>query len=175
MSCSPGADQAAADQASMNGTAAMGNSSAPYTNSTASLAGSSSNMGAGSYGGPKSSALAAAPGPSSHVNKNGPLMDSPSDSESKSYDMVVPTASKAAPSASGISYGKASSMSMDTESATVPTPCSAAAVTQSAMKNDAKTEVPSSSIQYSAEASPSAMAPDTDDSSLADYHGTDNE
>lgn len=213
MSCSPGADQAAADQASMNGIGAMGNSSAPYTNSTASSAGSSSNMGAGGYGKPKISAQAAAPSLASSVNNNGPSTDSPSDSESKSYGMVAPSAPMEVPSASSISYSKASSMSQEIKTAAAPTPCSAtgmtesatassisygkgssmsketkaaaaptsysaAVVTESATKCDAKPssalapEVTSSSVQYGAEASSSGMAPDSDDSKPADYHGT---
>jgi len=138
MSCSPSAEQAAADQASMNGTATMGNSSAPYTNSTASSAGLSGNMVAGGYGRPKISAPEAAPLPVSHVNNNGPSTDSPSDLESKNYDMAAPSASIVAPSASGISYGKALSMSHKIKSPATPTPCSAPAMTQSAVECDAK-------------------------------------
>lgn len=187
MSCSPGADQAAADQASMNGIAAMGNSSAPYTNSTASSAGSPSNMGAGGYGKPKFSPQAAASSPASPVNNNGPSTDSPSDSESKSYDMAAPAPTPCSAAgmtesatASNMSYGKASSMLKETEAAAAPTSYPAAAVTESATKCDAKPssastpEMSSSSVQNGAEASLAAMAPDSDDSKPVDYHGTDN-
>lgn len=132
MSCSPGADQAAADQASTNGVAAMGNSTAPYTNSTASLVSSSSHMGAPGYVKPEVNVQAAALSPASPVDNNGQLPDSLDDSKSKSYEMATPAASMAAPSVSGISYGKEPLMSQETKAATAPTPCPAAGMPESA-------------------------------------------
>lgn len=144
MSCSPGADQAAADQASMNGVAAMGNSSAPYTNSTASRVGPSSNTGAGGYEKPKVNAQAVAPSPASPVNNNGPSPNSPSISGSNGHEMATPAASVVADSASGVSYGMDSLMAQETKAAAAPTPCSAAEMTESATASSASYDKASS-------------------------------
>ena len=152
MSCSPGADQAAADQASMNGTASMGNSTAPYTNNTTPSADTSIDSDGNGYDISGSTASAADPSSASD------------DSYSTASSASTPSA------ASDDNYSTASSASTATQSSAAPASYSAVASTSSSASYGADGSTPS---QPAAASTASSMSADADDNNSQDYTGTD--